>query len=90
MPRPMSPPTNLWSPRRISPIIEDRVETFKAEPVDPLAMDVGDEEVDYEPERLNEQVSNLGIVVTIPDSNHPLDNAEGGSTGRPARRRRAN
>ena len=24
----MSPPTNLWSPRKISPIIEDRVETF--------------------------------------------------------------
>lgn len=28
VPRPRSPPTTLWSPRKISPIIEDRVETF--------------------------------------------------------------
>lgn len=28
VPRPRSPPSALWSPRKISPIIEDRVETF--------------------------------------------------------------
>lgn len=28
VPRPKSPPSTLWSPRKISPIIEDRVETF--------------------------------------------------------------
>ena len=27
-PRPNSPPSTLWAPRKISPIIEDRVETF--------------------------------------------------------------
>lgn len=29
----------------------------KSEPVDPLAMDVGDEEVEYEPDRLNDEIS---------------------------------
>ena len=29
----------------------------KAEPVDPLAMDMGEEEVEYEPDQLNEDVS---------------------------------
>ena len=29
---------------------------MKAEPVDPLAMDMGEDEVDYEPDRLNEEV----------------------------------
>lgn len=28
VPRPRSPPSGLWAPRKISPIIEDRVETF--------------------------------------------------------------
>lgn len=56
----------------------------KAEPVDPLAMDMGDEEVDYEPDRLNEEVctyfltveNNKSLIPQIPQK----DNGKGGCT----------
>jgi hypothetical protein len=43
VPRPRSPPSNLWSPRRISPIIEDRVETFNRMSLQNFAMGVAED-----------------------------------------------
>lgn len=43
VPRPSSPPSNLWSPRRISPIIEDRVETFNRISLQNFAMGVAED-----------------------------------------------
>jgi hypothetical protein len=42
-PRPRSPPSSLWSPRRISPIIEDRVETFNRMSLQNFAMGVAED-----------------------------------------------
>jgi symplekin len=33
--------------------------TVKAEPIDPLQMDIDEEELDYEPEKINLQVSSV-------------------------------
>lgn len=46
VPRPRSPPSNLWSPRRISPIIEDRVETFNRMSLENFAMGVAEDTSD--------------------------------------------
>ncbi|KAL5492454.1 hypothetical protein ACEPAI_3901 [Sanghuangporus weigelae] len=46
----------------------------KAEPIDPLAMDMGDEEVDYEPDRLNEEISEkVGLQPDIAEGVEPID-----------------
>ena len=38
---------------------------MKAEPVDPLAMDMGDEEVEYKPDRISDEANNLLLVIEL-------------------------
>ena len=52
VPRPRSPPSNLWSPRRISPIIEDRVETFNRISLQNFAMGVAENTSDRAVKRI--------------------------------------
>ena len=47
--------TSTPPPRPITPSPEHAV--VKEEPVDPLAMDMGDEEVEYEPDRISDEVN---------------------------------
>ena len=52
VPHPKSPPPNLWAPRKISPIIEDRVETFNRMSLQNFAAGVAEDTSDRAVKRI--------------------------------------
>lgn len=60
---PTAPRADLEQPKSIpsapkASLESEKKSVVKAEPVDPLQMDIDEEEIEYEPEKLNEEVCN--------------------------------
>lgn len=54
--------------------VDEQEVEVKIEPVDPLAMDIGDDEVDYEPEKINIEIARDEAMITgLPDGMELID-----------------